>query len=325
MIRQSANEARAPRYAAFAFFALLLATPHVDTLGQQSSPDGPAKAAAPSGVRKTARARTKKRTTRSTVATAAARRRARARRAAAARRRQSAATAIASNSLTKRNTINASAVTPASTAASAAPAPAPLPSTMPLPPSVDPFAAIESESSAGNTFNISFSRTELVKKAAATAQVSLRGQTLLVRINAKDLPPPSTFDVPRYALWVYVPNYQVKMYIGDLPITLKSGADASTYNPAASKKGRGAPLGKSISAYRYTVLPPGAEFGGLMLTAEPIRYTPIVNEALRPVLVSLTPQVNPQAAVAAPTVYAGPLPQEILDKKLPAAPSTQNK
>ncbi len=34
------------------------------------------------------------------------------------------------------------------------------------------------------------------------------------------MPPPSQFGVPRYALWVYVPNYQVKMYIGDLPITL---------------------------------------------------------------------------------------------------------
>ncbi|MEJ7709674.1 MAG: hypothetical protein WKF84_07390 [Pyrinomonadaceae bacterium] len=65
---------------------------------------------------------------------------------------------------------------------------------MPLPAvvvaNIDPFEAIEREDEAGNTFNIEFTRTDLVKSAKAKAQVSLRGQTLLVRMSAKDLPAP---------------------------------------------------------------------------------------------------------------------------------------
>lgn len=177
---------------------------------------------------------------------------------------------------------------------------APLPSVAPLAPSVDPFAAIKRAGTAGKTFDVKFTRTKLVDKAKANAQVSLEGQTLLVRMNAKDLPLPTQFDVPRYALWVYVPNYQIKMYIGDLPITIKNGR---------------AVLGNSDSAYRFTVLPPEAEFGGLMLTAEPVRYTPIVNEALRPVLVFLSPQAKPDDVNAAPAIYAGPVPDQYKVKK----------
>ncbi|MGH9941828.1 MAG: hypothetical protein ACRD9R_05630 [Pyrinomonadaceae bacterium] len=163
----------------------------------------------------------------------------------------------------------------------------PLPSTLPLPPSVDPFAAVAGEAAAGNTRQLKFTRTKLDARAVATAEVALIGQTLLVRMRAKNMPVPARFGVPRYALWVYVPNYQTKYYIGDLPLT-----------PTSRTRGH------SDSAFRYTVLPPGAEFGGLMLTAEPIRYTPIVNEALRPLLVVLIDKNQLAAAAAATTVYA---------------------
>lgn len=154
--------------------------------------------------------------------------------------------------------------------------------------SLDPFTEFEVESERGVTASLDFERTPLDKKASAKAQVVLRGRTLLVRMQAKDMPFPQTFGVPRYALWAYIPNYQVKLYIGDLPI-----------RPTSKDRG------VSDSAYRYTVLPEGATFGGLMLTAEPIRYTPIVNEALRPLLVGLTPDADLNLAVAATTVYAG--------------------
>ncbi|HVF28323.1 MAG TPA: hypothetical protein VM943_08800 [Pyrinomonadaceae bacterium] len=163
--------------------------------------------------------------------------------------------------------------------------------TAPLPASADPFVAIESEADAGRAQKVSFERTELDAKASARGEASLRGQTLLVRMRAKNMPLPTSFGVPRYALWVYVPNYQVKMYIGDLPITLTS-------------KDRGS----SDSAYRFTNLPPDAEFGGLMLTAEPVRFTPIVNEALRPLFIGLSSKESLAQAVAATTIYAGPPP-----------------
>ncbi len=166
----------------------------------------------------------------------------------------------------------------------------PLPSTSPLSASIDPFAAMETEVRAGKILSQKF-HAEADPKTKATAQVALRNQTLLVRLQAKNMPPPSQFGVPRYALWVYVPNYQVKMYIGDLPITLTSNN-----------------RGESDSAYRFTALPPGAIYGGLILTAEPVRFTPIVDEALRPVLVALVPEVDPQNVGPALAVYAGPLP-----------------
>ncbi len=193
----------------------------------------------------------------------------------------------------------------------------PLPSVTPLPASVDPFAAIEQAASVGQTLDLKFIRTKLVSKARADAKVSLNGQILLVRMNAKDLPDPTYFNVPRYALWVYVPNYQVKLYIGDLPITLKGRKTSTTAN--AKEKNRDVPIGDSDSAYRYTALPPGAEFGGLMLTAEPVRYTPIVNEALRPVLVYLAPRTDVNLATSAPAYYAGPLPDSVLERKDPTS------
>ncbi|MBA2340952.1 MAG: hypothetical protein H0V88_11190 [Pyrinomonadaceae bacterium] len=180
---------------------------------------------------------------------------------------------------------------------------APLPSVAPLPANTDPFAAIESEADAGHALNLTFTRTKLDGIADATAQVVLRDNTLLVRMRAKNVPQPSRFGVPRYALWAYIPNYKVKFYIGDLPVTSSSPA------------GRG----DSDSAYRYVGLPRDAVFGGLMLTAEPIRYTPIVTEALRPLLVALAPEANLTNAAAATTVYAGPPPSFTVT--VPATPN----
>ncbi len=167
-----------------------------------------------------------------------------------------------------------------------------------LPANVDPFTEIERERGTNKSTDVSFARTPIDTKAEAQAEVIQRGQTLLVRMRAKDLPLPSHFEVPRYAVWVYIPNYQVKMYIGDLPVT--------PY--ARSKKGDGPRRGDSDTAYRFTSLPPGAVFGGLAVTAEPIRFTPIVNDALRPVLVGLLPKENAEGLIAAITVYAGPVP-----------------
>ncbi len=188
----------------------------------------------------------------------------------------------------------------------------PLPSTSQFPASIDPFAAVETEVRAGKILSQNF-HAEADPKTKATAQVALRNQTLLVRLQAKNMPPPSHFGVPRYALWVYLPNYQMKMYIGDLPITLTSNN-----------------RGESDSAYRFTALPPGAIYGGLILTAEPVRFTPIVNEALRPVLVALVPEVDPRNVGPALAVYAGPLPSMLMKDSrdgqnvpMPSAPAPE--
>lgn len=165
----------------------------------------------------------------------------------------------------------------------------PLPSLEPLPPAVNPFAAVAAASDAGLVTDLSFKPTALEPKANAKADVSLTDGVLLVRLRAKNVPLPSRFNVPRYALWVYVPNYDYKLYIGDLPITRTSGD-----------------RGRSDSAYRFTRLPRDAQFGGLMLTAEPVRFTPIVNEALRPVLVGLAKDASPEKALAAVAIYAAP-------------------
>ena len=155
----------------------------------------------------------------------------------------------------------------------------------PLAATGDPFVALASEVAAGRGFTLKLRRTELDTKAEATAQVVQREQTLLVRMRARNLPLPSRFEVPRYALWVYIPNYEVRMYIGDLPVTL-------TRRSRRSSKSDRIRRGESDTAYRFTALPSGAVFGGLLLTAEPARYTPIINQALRPLLVGFTSGVN---------------------------------
>ena len=90
------------------------------------------------------------------------------------------------------------------------------------------------------------------------------------------------------------------MYIGDLPITLTSrsdekhsvGPDTSRRYITTSKRYR-LDRGASDSVFRFTALPRDAVFGGLVLTAEPARYVPIVNEPLRPLLITLTPERVP--------------------------------
>lgn len=177
-----------------------------------------------------------------------------------------------------------------------------------LPANVDPFTEIERQRSTNKSTDVSFVRTPIDTKAEAKAEVIQRGQTLLVRMRAKDMPLPAHFEVPRYAVWVYIPNYQVKMYIGDLPIIPYT----------RSKKGDGPRRGDSDTAYRFTSLPPGAVFGGLAVTAEPIRFTPIVNDALRPVLVGLLPKENAEGLIAATTVYSGAVPAKGTEGNVPA-------
>ena len=160
----------------------------------------------------------------------------------------------------------------------------------PSPASADPFVAIETETDAGRPEG-QLRAHGIGGKARPKPRRRWSGRTLLVRMRAKNMPLPTSFGVPRSALWVYVPNYQVKMYIGDLPITRTSET-----------------RGNSDSAYRFTNLPPDAEFGGLMLTAEPVRFTPIVNEALRPLLVGLVVKESLAQAAAATTIYAGQPP-----------------
>ena len=76
--------------------------------------------------------------------------------------------------------------------------------------SVEPFTALERAVATGESRKIRFGLTNLDTRAEATAQAALRGQTLLVRVRADSVPVPAHFNVPRYALWVYIPNYRVK-------------------------------------------------------------------------------------------------------------------
>jgi hypothetical protein len=147
--------------------------------------------------------------------------------------------------------------------------------------SVEPFAAIAAEVARGNSARLRFKRTELDDRARATARVARRGRLLLVRVEARDLPPPSRFNQRHYVLWVDVPNYGQKLFIGDLPLTSSQGS------PRRSNE-----RGNSDTAYYYTLLPEGAVFGGLMLTAEPRRYVPIPSEPLQLLLVALPPEVK---------------------------------
>jgi len=130
------------------------------------------------------------------------------------------------------------------------------------------------------TFTLSFQRTKLDTEAEAIAQIAVIGQTLFVRLCAVDLPLPSELQEPRYSLWVYLPNYEQKFYIGDLPVTPKQSR-------TKRRDERHIRRGVSDSFYRFHNLPRGGVFGGLILTAEPPRYTPIPNEPLRPLLFAL--------------------------------------
>jgi hypothetical protein len=146
----------------------------------------------------------------------------------------------------------------------------------------------------GTSFLLRFKRTELDSKAEAVARVALVGRTLYVRVCAADLPLPSRWKEQRYSLWVYLPNYAERFHIGDLPVA-----------PRPARRGDdGVPRGDADSTFRFRGLPAGALFGGLILTAERARYTPIPNEPLRPVLVA--PMSGGELPDALPATSARP-------------------
>lgn len=159
-----------------------------------------------------------------------------------------------------------------------------------LPPSVEPFAALNKEAVAGNSRKLRFKRTELDSRVKATAQVVQRGQTLLVRVRAEGLPQPAVYNQQHYVLWVDVPNYGYKLFMGDLPLTLSRRA-------ARRQTGRGT----SDTAYYFPRLPEGAVFGGLMLTAEPKRYVPVPSEPLKLLLVALPTKKDADKLASAPS------------------------
>lgn len=165
-------------------------------------------------------------------------------------------------------------------------------------PAVEPFSAIAREIARGDSINLLFKRTELDDQAHATARVVLRGQKLFVSVKARDLPPPSRYGQQYYVLWVDLPNYGQKLFIGDLPLV---GVKRRTQR------------GDSDTGYFSASIPEGATFGGLMLTAEPKRYVPTPTEPLHLLLVALPP---PPAAkkvadspAAAPAGVKTPLPK----------------
>lgn len=151
------------------------------------------------------------------------------------------------------------------------------------PVAVEPFSAIAREVWQGNSTALLFKRTELDDRARATAQVVLRGRQLFVRVKARNLPPPSRYGQRNYVLWVDLPNYGQKLFLGDLPLV-----------GVRRRTGRG----DSDTAYYSASLPEGATFGGLMLTAEPKRYVPSPNEPLHLILVALPAKGSSGAGVA---------------------------
>ncbi len=178
---------------------------------------------------------------------------------------------------------------------------------LPLQSTVDPAVELDREIARGAGFRMVFHRTLLDTKATAFAEVAVDGQKLLVRVHAKNLPLPEHWREQRYSLWVYLPNYEQKMYIGDLPIELTSGRSESRSLQGRADgrlkrvKRRGPIIrGESNTVFRFTALPRGAIFGGLIITAEPPRYEPILNEPLRPLLIALISDGNAKGSVAEP-------------------------
>ena len=144
-----------------------------------------------------------------------------------------------------------------------------------VPLSVNPYRALAGEAAEGTISMIDFRPTNLAAKARGSAQVSLHERALLVRVRVRNLPPPSLFGVRRYTLWVYLPNYGERIYLGDLPVTF------------TSKRSIRLRQGRADSAFRSTTLPANAVFGGLLLTTEPVRYVPVTNKPAQPLLLAL--------------------------------------
>lgn len=180
-------------------------------------------------------------------------------------------------------------------------------SRMPRPsPSINPFTAIEREMARGNSSTINFRRTNLDQKAEGTAQVSVRDQTLLVRMHARNMPLPTRFNQRRYTLWAYLPNYNQRVYLGDLPILTKRGRRTRARRVNVPDE-----RGESESAFRFTALPHGAVFGGLVLSAEPPRYVPMPINTAQPLLVALTPEGEADNRIASTLNATGSVPPPV--------------
>ena len=183
----------------------------------------------------------------------------------------------------------------------------------PLVDTLDPATELEREIARGAGFTMIFRRTDLDTKAEAFAEVAVDGQRLLVGVHARNLPLPEQWNEQRYSLWVYLPNYEQKIYIGDLPIKLTSSWDKNTLSVRRRDghlrrvtKKEPMKRGESDTVFRFTALPRGAVFGGLILTAEPARYEPIVNEPLRPLLIALVSDGTTEGSIAQPDTTAFP-------------------
>ncbi len=154
-----------------------------------------------------------------------------------------------------------------------------------------PFAAnVNVDPSANASFIMRFRRTELDSKAEGIAQVEVGAGRLSVRVMANNLPLPSHWRQEHYSVWVSVPNYGYKMYIGDLPVTADTNELKFVpvgYEMSRESKKDEIERGNSDTSFIFNNLPKDAVFGGLILTAEPPKYSAIINEPLRPVLVAL--------------------------------------
>ncbi|HYE65339.1 MAG TPA: tetratricopeptide repeat protein [Pyrinomonadaceae bacterium] len=149
---------------------------------------------------------------------------------------------------------------------------------------IDPAAELEREIARGASLTVRFQRTDLDTKAEAIAEVVARGQVLLVRVRAANLPLPARWKEQRYSLWVDLQNYGQKLYIGDLPVIPDS--ESNELLSARAVEGGRISRGRADTIIRFKNLPRGAVIGGLILTAEPARYGPIINEPLRPLLIA---------------------------------------
>lgn len=161
---------------------------------------------------------------------------------------------------------------------------------VPLPTTIEPYAALKNAVAKGSGMTLRFRHTDVDSKASARAQVFVRGQTLLVRLRAKNLPPLSRFKAGRYTLWAYLPNYKQRIYLGDLPVTPMTKWLRRTQRTSGD------------SAFRFTALPRGAVFGGLMLTAERAQYVPLSGKPSQLLLVALTKEGKAGDLMSAPVL-----------------------
>ncbi len=70
-----------------------------------------------------------------------------------------------------------------------------------LPQNINPYILLGREVKARRTFSLRFRPVQLETKVSARAEVAVRERSLLVRVRAKNLPPPSRFGEKRYTLF----------------------------------------------------------------------------------------------------------------------------